>query len=230
MGLFKKKPGGSKVGNFLRKVQKGVADKVGLGFVVDLVNPVPAAPAPVQAKAEELIQKAAYMPALSAPLAQGFAAQAAQQLIGFGATQSEAEAVQHEVLKAAQTAPPALQLTGSAPSNETPPVKPTTSVKLSDLDAVLGASQTTGLSAAEVERTAQATAEKTGISKSQILTILKDGGIAAKDAMVQSWLDKTKSGQDTKNEAIWAQVEKYAPYGLGAVGLIWFLKRQGIIK
>lgn len=228
-GLFKKKPGGSAAGNLFRKVTVGLADKVGLGGVVELINPVPAAPAPVQAAAQEVIEKAAALPAVSPALAQSFALSAAQDVIKKGATQEEADAVSHEVLVAAQK-PAAVPVNSFLGGSGDGPVKPTTSVSINDLDAVLAASKALGIPADEVPAAVEELARDKGKTKADILAILKDGAVAAKDAMVQSWLDKTKAGQDTKREAIWGQLEKYAPYAVGGIALVWFLKRQGVIK
>jgi hypothetical protein len=210
--LFPKKEGGSTVGNIIRTATSAALNSYvpGTGDIANaFLNPVPQAPEPVQEAAKSAINWVASMPAQDSSTAFQIASSAASKMLSLGATQSEADKVQTAVQSIAQD----------------PPVKAPVTVKLSELDDLLGASKALGTPLNETEEAVNKLALQKNTTKENILTILKDGATAAKDAMIQSWLDKTEAGQDTKKEAIWTQVEKYAPFGLAAIGL-WFVARR----
>lgn len=101
-GLFKKKAGGTFLGNMFRKVTHSLADTVGLGSVVDALNPIPTADAGVQDLAKLHIEQAAAAEKMPPSQAFVFAKEAAQNLLSAGATPEEAAQVQHVVATTAQ--------------------------------------------------------------------------------------------------------------------------------
>lgn len=94
--LFKKKPGGTTVGNLLRGVSS-IAATAGVPFASNLSKLLGEAPPLVQQTAQSLVGQVSWLPQQTPIVAQQLASQAALEVEKKGGTAEEAEAVRREV-------------------------------------------------------------------------------------------------------------------------------------
>lgn len=201
-GLFKKKPGGTGVGNAIRGIVKGASTVASIagtflpipGIVTKAAglvsNLMPDAPESVQSLATDGIAQAAAQPAASFDLAKSVASVLKMDLLSAGATEQQASAA-GAAAYSATTAPPTVAVRFLDNMAETVPAG--------------GASF---------------------LSKEDVKVIANGALEGAKNGAVDKYLDETQSGRETKAAAVDAQGQKAMPFILAALLLFIFFNRK----
>lgn len=196
--VFKKKPGGTFVGNLFRGAV-GVASSLLPASAANAVSSlIPAAPPLVTQAAEQAIVDAAVMPVATLPEAKNYASMVKVNLLNLGASADEASKIGAAAFTASQLAPAQAQTVLDTATAEV-------NVK----------------AAALPEGTA-------AFGSKEIKTIFNGAMDGAMDGATDAYLNKTDLGQAQKKGAINSEGAKIMPWVIGVlvgvIGLLMFRK------